>query len=75
MKIILKVPPFPLSTNYRIQLPYQIDIDDRIKHGMVHTVVHVQVLVIVFPPSLDRQEPCVHALLIPTIFGTSKPSS
>ena len=49
-------------------LPYQVHIDDRVKHGVVNTVVHVKVLVIVFPPGLHRQEPGVAALLIPGNF-------
>ena len=58
----------PLQKLITPTLPYKVHIDDRVKHGVVHAVVHVEVLVIVLPPGLHRQEPGVAALLIPGNF-------
>ena len=47
--------------------PDEVDVDDRVEDGVVDGVVHVEVLVVVLPAGLDRQEPGVAALTAPEV--------
>ena len=49
--------------------PDEVDIDGRVKYGMVDSIVHVEVLVIVLPPSGTKYLKncnCILILKIPT---------